>query len=220
MKNNYGIHRYGSYFTLRFINPIIRVMTISDLVILGGFGLIAPIFAIFITDSIQGGTVAVVGISQAVFLLAKSIFQIPAAIVMDAVKGEKDDFWAMLTGSILYSAVPVLYLLVDTPLGLYIVQFVYGLSAAVVQPAWNAIWMRHIDRGHEGVESGVYFTMIGLASALTAMLGGYLAETVGFAVLFYIVSVVSLIGSMFLTIVYKRLRLRPRAITHRHGQAQ
>jgi len=96
------------YFTLKKINPVIRFLTISDVLIIGGFGLVAPIFAIFITKSIEGGTVEVAGIAAAIYLLAKSLGQIPVAVIIDKIKGEKDDFWAVLIGSIIFSIIPIL----------------------------------------------------------------------------------------------------------------
>ena len=76
---------WKNYFILRKINSVIRILTISDVLIISGFGLVAPIFAVFITDSIKGGTLEVVGIASAVYLLAKSLGQIPVAVIIDKI---------------------------------------------------------------------------------------------------------------------------------------
>jgi len=198
-----------SFFTIKSINLVVRVLVLSDLVVISSYGLISPIFAIFIVDSISGGNIAAVGIASAVYLLTKSLFQIPIALVIDSTKGEKDDFWAMFIGSTIFSLMPLFYLFIDSLVGLYIIQAIYGLAMAAAQPSYNAIWVRHIDRGHEAVESGVYNTFIGLGSALTASLGGFIAMNYGFSFLFILVSITSLIGSFFLLIIYNNMKTGP-----------
>ena len=197
---------WKNYFTIRKINQVIRILTLSDVLIISSFGLIAPIFAIFVTDSISGGNIAVVGIAEAIYLISKSLLQIPAASIIDRIKGEKDDFWAMFVGSIAFSLVPLLYLAISSPFELYLVQFIYGLATAVTLPSWYAIFTRHIDKKHEGVEWGVYQTFVDLGSGAAALIGGLLAYYFGFNNLFILVSIISFIGSFSLLGIYQRMK--------------
>lgn len=194
------------YFSIKDINPIIRFLTISDFLILSGWGLVSPIFAIFVVDSIKGGDVKVVGVATAVYLLTKSLAQIPAGAFIDKIKGERDDYISLLIGSFLFSAVPLLYLIVDTPMELYAVQFFYGLAAAIAFPSWYAIFTRHIDKNREGIEWGVYTTLTDLGGSGAAILGGLMAASFGFMSLFIIVSAISFIGSAFLFMVAKSMK--------------
>jgi len=196
-----------SYFTIKKISPIIRFLTISDVLILSGFGLISPIFAVFIVDTIKGGNLEVVGIASAVYLLTRSLIQIPAAGMIDRIKGEKDDFLSMLIGSLAFSCVPLFYLFVSTPTQLYLVQFFYGLAMAFTYPSWLAIFTRHIDKEHEGIEWGIYQTLVDLGTAATASLGGFLAYQFGFNLLFVLVSLISFMGSIFLLGIYRKMRV-------------
>lgn len=195
-----------NFVTLHIFNPVIRILIISDLIMVSSFGLISPILAVFITDSIEGGNVAVAGIASAIYLLSKSLFLIPIAIIIDNKKGEKDDFWTLFIGSIVFSLVPLAYIFITSPIQLYIIQFIHGLSAALISPGWNAIWVRHIDKGHEGLSSGVYNTFVGVGTALTASIGGLIAKEYGFSPLFITVSISSFIGSIFLILIYKDMR--------------
>jgi MFS family permease len=189
---------WKNYFNVRKINFVIRMLTFSDIVILSSFGLITPIFAVFITDTIVGGSVEVAGIAAGIYLISKSIFQIPFAAMIDRIKGERDDFWSLFIGSVLFSVIPLLYIVVSTPTQLYLVQFFYGIAAALAVPAWYAIFTRHIDKNYEGIEWGIYQTTVDMGGAATAFLGGLLAYRYGFTALFVVVSIVSLIGSLFL----------------------
>lgn len=201
-------NKLAKYFPIRKINSVIRILTISDFLIIGGFGLVSPIFAIFITGSIVGGTIEVAGIASTIYLLARSVFQVPVATLIDKIVGERDDFWTLFVGSIVFSAVPLLYLVVSTPIQLYVVQFIYGLAVAVTYPSWYAIFTRHIDKNHEGLEWGTYSMLTDLGSAGTAAIGGFLAAEFGFNLVFVLVSITSFLGSIFLIGIYNDLKLK------------
>ena len=76
----------------------------------------------------------------------------PIARYIDKHKGEKDDFFLMVFGSLLVSIVPFLYLFIKTPIHLYLVQVVLGIGGSFANPGWYAIFTRHIDKEKEGTE--------------------------------------------------------------------
>ena len=189
--------RIENYF-LKDINPIIRFLIISDVVLAGAAGLLGPIFALFIEDFIQGGNAAVAGVAAGVYLFTKSILQIPIANFIDKIRGEKDDFWLMFIFTILIAFIPLFYLVISTPFQLYIVQFALGFFTAFTFPSYMAIFTRHIDKKKEGTEWGIYFTFTDLIGAALAIVGGYVATTQGFPTLIVAVVVVSFVGAMLL----------------------
>ena len=193
------------HFSLK-VSSVVRTLTISDIFILSGFGLIAPIFSIFLDTKIEGANLEMVGIASMIYLLTKSLGQLPVAQVIDRLKGEDDDFWLMVIGSLATSLVPLLYLLARTPVHIYAIQFVYGLSQAMTFPSWMAIFTRHIDSDKEGVEWGAYYTLTDLFGAGAAAIGGAVAYHLGFAPLFVVVSVMSFFGSGWLLLVRKNMR--------------
>ena len=88
------------------INKIIKVLMLSDFIIITAFGFIGPIFAIFITDKIKGGTIEAVGFASAIYWVAAILTRLPIARRVDKTKSEKDDFYFMIFGSLLIAAVP------------------------------------------------------------------------------------------------------------------
>ncbi|KKS73988.1 MAG: hypothetical protein UV45_C0016G0010 [Candidatus Azambacteria bacterium GW2011_GWB1_42_72] len=167
----------------------------GDIMFFSAFGLIGPIFAIFVTKQIAGATIATVGFAATLNLLTKAILQMPVARYIDRHKGEKDDFKFMVAGSTLVSVVPFIYLFVSMPWHLYLAQIVLGIGGALANPGWYAIFTRHIDRGREGTEWTLENIGVGLAAAGAAAVGGgVLAENFGFYNLFLIVGVLSLVG--------------------------
>lgn len=188
---------FGDYF-LKGFNPVVKFLTISDIAIVGAGGLIAPVFALFIDNFIVGGGAAVAGMAAAIFLFTKSIFQIPVAHLIDKIRGEKDDFWFLFLSSILMSFIPLLYLIINTPTELYIVQFIYGLVVAMTFPSFMTLFTKNIDKGREGMEWGVYFTLTDIISAAFASIGGFLAVTYGYHYLIISVSILMFIGALLI----------------------
>lgn len=193
--------------TKRLIDhKIIRALILSDIFILSGFGLISPILAVFLTEQIRGGNVSVVGFASMVYLITKSGLVLPIAHYLDRIKGEKDDFYAMVLGSILTSLVPFSYLLIKTPVQVYIAQALYGLGAALSYPSWLAIFTRHVSGKKTGFTWGLYYTLTDVAGAVSAGLGGMLASRLGFRPLFVLVGIMSLVGSSILLLFYREAR--------------
>jgi len=192
------------YFLLD-INPVIRFMILSDVVWSSGVGMLGPIFALFVVGFIEGANAAVAGTAATIFLITKSILQIPIASFIDRVRGEKDDFWVMFLGSVGTVLMPLWYLFIHTPMQLYTVQFVYGALTACTFPSYMAIFTRHIDKSKEGTEWGVYFTLVDLSSAAAAAVGGVLATTVGFQWVIVGVATMGLLGVLFLLPVRRYL---------------
>jgi len=204
MKRSIGLQ----YYLLKGINPVIRFLVISDILIIGAAGMFAPIFALFIENYIEGANEAVVGTAVAIYLITKSVFQIPIAAIIDKIRGEKDDYFILAVFSVLMSLTPLLYLLVHTPIQLYGVQFLLGIFTAMTFPSFMAIFTRHIDKSREGTEWGVYFTLIDLSSATLAAIGGYIAYTIGFRELILIVSGISVTGSLILNFIRPHIRVK------------
>jgi len=203
------------HYFLKEINFVIKILIVSDVVLLGAASLMGPIFALYVENFIVGGNAAAVaGISAAIYLLVKSLAQIPIAAFIDKVRGEKDDFYMLIVFSVVMSLIQLLYLVVHTPLQLYAMQFVLGLFTAFTFPSYMAIFTRHIDKDREGTEWGVYFTLSDLSSAALAAIGGYIAATEGFGLLIIIMVVLSVIGSLMLWPIKPYLKTKRVSANH------
>jgi len=188
---------------LKSINKVIKVLTLSDVVLLTGLGFIAPIFAIFITDRIEGGNVQVAGFAAAVYWVVKSILQIPLGNYLDRVKGEKDDLWFVVIGNILAAAAVFGYIFSSFPWHIYLCQGIYSLGMAMNIPGWCAIFTRHIDKGKEAFEWSTRSTFIGIGAGASGALGGIIASTFGFNILFIWVGIFVLASALLPFLIYK-----------------
>lgn len=184
------------------INKIVKVLILSDFIIISGFGFVAPIFALFITDKIHGGTIETVGFASAVYWLAAVLVRLPIARYIDKTKTEKDDFYFMIFGSALISAVPFLYIVSSEIWHIYVIQMLYGLGYSLRLPGWYGMFTRHIDKGAESYEWSFDSLVSGIGSGVTAALGGIVAVKLGFNVLFILIGAISVIGTATLTFLY------------------
>jgi len=172
----------------------LKLLILSDLLIIMSFGLISPILAIFVKDGLTGGNAFAAGISTGIVLLVKSLLEIPFGKVEDHHSKKK----YLIIGTFIISFVPLGYFLVNHVYQLYFVQFIYGIGAAMAFPAFGALFLRYLDRGKAAYEWSVYGTVVGLGTAITAFLGGLVAQKFSFDTLFLVTSIVSIIGTFVL----------------------
>jgi len=189
------------------INKIIKVLILADIALVGGFGFVAPIFAIYVTDQIEGGNIEMIGYAAAIFLIVKSIFVIPFGRYLDKNHGEKDDVWFIIISTILASAVVFGYIFSRFAWHIYCLQVLYGIAMAMNVPAYTAVFTRHIDKGKEAFDWSVRSCLLGIGAGIAGALGGLIANRFGFNVLFFGVGSLILLGALFPLLIRKEISL-------------
>jgi len=187
------------------INKVIRILITSDFLLQSGWGLIGPIFAIFLTKQIQGGSLAMVGFVAATYWITKSIVQPFIARFMDVKKGEKDDLIFLIRGLYIANLIPLGYIFSTQPWHIFALEFVRGLAMACVIPSWSAIFTRHIDKEWEAFSWSIESTAIGFAAGFAGAFGGIIATLLGFKALFVLVTLFGLISSSLLFLIRHQL---------------
>jgi len=190
------------------LNKVIRILIASDFLLQSGWGLIGPIFAIFITQQVKGGSLEAVGFAAAVYWITKSCAQPFIARFLDIKKGEKDDFKALIIGMYIANLIPLGYLFSTNILQIFLLEFIRGLAMACVVPTWSGIFTRHIDKGWEAFSWSIESTSIGFAAGLAAAFGGVMVVIMGFRIVFVLVSIFGLVSSSILLLIRQRLFLK------------
>ena len=188
------------------INHVVKTLVISDFFINAGFSVFAPVFAIFVTRQVEGGTLAVVGFAAAIFQIFKSGLQIPIAKYLDKNHGEYDDFYSMVLGTSLIALVPFLYLFATQATHIYMIQALYGIGASFAIPPWYAIFTRHVDKMQENVEWSLDSIAIGIGAATSAALGGLLAQKFGFQFVFILGGLFAVVGAVYQIKIFRDLK--------------
>lgn len=194
------------------INKIIKTLISSDVVLNAGWGLLGPVFAIFIVEKITIGDVqgaaGVAGFASLIYWLVKSFLQIPIGIYLDKNHGDKDDFWFMVLGTFLVGFVPFGYLIASLPWHIYICQAVQAIGMAMVIPSWSAIFTRHIDKGQEAFGWGIRSTSLGFGLGIAGAVGGLMVAILGFKVVFVLVGTFTFVSVFLLLFIQKDLAPR------------
>jgi len=186
------------------VNAVIKALILSDFLIWSSYQLIAPIFAIFVTDRIQA-SIEIVGITAAIYLVTRSIMEIPVSIIIDKSKSERDDLFTALVGTLIAAGVYISYIFITEVWQLYMLQVILGLGAGLAFPGWSALFTHHIDRKAAGFEWSLYDVTLGIGMAATAALGGFIADKFGFNTLFFIVGAFVACGSLILLAIRHKI---------------
>jgi len=187
------------------LNKVIKILILSDVALLTGLGFVTPVFAIFLTDNIEGGTVEVAGFAAAIYWIINSLTMIPIGRHLDKRLGEKDDLWFVILGNFLAVLSVIGYIYSNLPWHIYLCQGIYGLGMAMNIPAYTAIFSRHIERGKEAFPWGVRGALTGIGSSIAGALGGIIAYNFGFSNLFIGVIIFLILSSLLPFLISKQM---------------
>jgi len=194
------------------VNKVIKAYIYWDLFINSAWGLIGPVFSIFILQNIAAGNLVegtkIAGFAMFYYWIIKSILQIPIGNYLDKNHGEIDDFWFFVVGTIITGLVPFGFLLAHSPWHIYALEALHALGMSMVIPSSYAIFIRHTDKGKEAFESGLDSTMLGLGAGITGAIGGVVVGSWGFSLIFVLTGLFTLLSAVF--IFFVRADMQPK----------
>ncbi len=189
------------------INKQLLLLILSDILILSSFGLIAPIFAVFIKDNLIGGSLITAGLATTIFLAVKSVVQLPLSWYID---NERHKTKLLVLGTFLIIIVPFIYIFAKSVYMIFFAQVIYGFGAALAYPTWFSLFTKYMDKKHKGFEYAIWSTGVGVGTAVTAFIGAEVADLFGFKILFLAVGVFAFLGFLLLIVLdhleYKKKR--------------
>lgn len=185
------------------VNRVIKRLVISDFIFNFAFGLLAPIFAVFILKNVPGSSLRVIGLATSFYWLARTLSTVPLSRFMDKTDGERDEFFFSVTGSFIIASIPLFYLLISASWHLYLIQFIYGLANSMAVPAWRILFTDHLDKGKTGFEWSLEDIAIGLSVGISAYLGSIVAEKFGFRTVLILLSSFGYLATLMLIPLYK-----------------
>jgi DHA1 family quinolone resistance protein-like MFS transporter len=184
------------------MNRTMKLLMLSDIFVLTGFGLIQPILALYINDGgVTGGSMLTAGLASALFLFTKSLVQVPFGKYIDSRSGKTR--WLIL-GTLLMASVPVIYVTAHSIYQVYLAEMIYGLGSGLAYPTWLGLWSANLDKGRESFQWSVYSTSTGLGTAATGAAGAAVASLVGFSATFLLAGVLCLLGCLALLVMERR----------------
>jgi MFS family permease len=180
------------------VGKVVKYFTIGDLIFWGGWGLLDPIFSVFIIENIPGATLTTVGISWGIYWIFRGTLQIPVASYLDKTKGEGRDFRVLVVGLLILSFSSLCFIAVEKTWQLYVLQVIRAVGFSLYIPSWFAIFSKHLDPGRASFDWTLDNTGAGLAAGLSAFVGGWVATLWGFKTLFIMCAVLSMAAAAVL----------------------
>lgn len=172
------------------MNKTLKLLILSDVFVLSGFGLIAPILAIFIKDNLIGGTIFAAGLASMIFLITHSVLQLIFAYKFNP----KDRLWMLKIGTALIVLIPFGYIFSTHFYHIYFVEFIYGIGAAFAYPSWSSLFTANLEKGKRGFQYSIYSSSVGIGTAITAGIGAWLAEKTSFQLVFILTGILAMVG--------------------------
>jgi len=164
-------------FTKRFaLNKVIWFLTLSDIFTWGMQLIIIGFVGLYLSKKLGYDPVEVIGVGTAIFYFGKGVFQIPIGVITDRIKKDKDDITALLIGNFLMGTPYLLFPLISQAWHYFVLQFFIGLGGALNLVNWRKLFAKNLDKGKEGLDYGVYDTIMSFAMIFFSVLAGLIAN--------------------------------------------
>lgn len=161
------------------MNSGIRIFLIAESILFFGAGMLVPIYAVFVQGI--GGDILTAGSSWFVFMFLSGIGFLVTGKLIDRTGKEKP---FIMAGYGLQAIGFLGYMFVSTPLHLFAVQAILGLSAAFSFPSREAWFMKSLDKKTSGFQWATWEAVYAFSAAAASLAGAMVVSAYGFNVLF------------------------------------
>lgn len=163
----------------RLFNKAIRILLVTNGLILIAGAMLGPIYALFVEKI--GGDLLDASYAFGVFALAAGITTFVSGRYSDRMK--ENELIVVLGYGIMGMGF-FGYTLVNSIWSLLVIQIIIGLGEAIYVPAFDALYSKHLDSHKSGREWGVWEAINYFAIAFGAVAGGLLVTFFGFNTIF------------------------------------
>lgn len=175
------------------MNRYRKVLLASSYVWYFGEGLLGPLYAVF-AQRIGGDILELTG-AYALYLITMGVLSIYIGEKFTRPDSKKR---LMTLGYALNAVATFCYLLVDSPLKLFVVQGLLGVAAALTTPTWNSLFSMYDDKKRAGSGWGLDAGGSNITLGLAAIAGGFIMANFGFTALFLLMGAVQVAATLVL----------------------
>ena len=175
------------------VNSIVKAFIVSEIFLWSSWNAFNPIFAIFAVNKIVGGSTEIAASSFSVYLISRVIFDLISGRYLTK-STDRQKFVVSIVGIIFISFGYLGFALTKTILPLFMFYGIIGMGLGIATPAKNSLFSLHIDRNKETAEWSLYDGIVFLGMAMSATIGGFIANNYGFSFLFYLIALTNLLS--------------------------
>jgi len=163
-----------------------------------GEGMLGPLFAIF--GEKIGGSVLDISWAWSIYLIVLGVLVIYIGELSDQIGKEK----LMITGFALNAIFTFAYLLISTPLHLFMVQAGLGVAAAFAMPTWMSLYAKYEDKKRDGYTWGISTGLDRIITGIAIFIGGIIVTYLSFTVLFLVMGIIQIIATFYQARILKK----------------
>jgi predicted MFS family arabinose efflux permease len=184
----------------KVFNRAIKILLFTNSVVLVAGAMLGPFYAIYVENI--GGDIFDASITVAIFAVIAGITTLISGRFTDKIKeGEL----VIVFGYAMMGVGFILYLFVDSILTLFLVQIVIGFSNAIYNPAFDAIYTKHIDKRKAGRIWGAWEAMDYFSIAFGAIIGSIIVVYVGFNLLFILMAAFCFFSAIYIYMLPRKV---------------
>ena len=139
--------------------------------------------------------------------------QIPIANMLDRIPGEHDDFMALVGGLLLVGISAIAMCWITRVWELYAVHAIQAIAFAFYYASWPTIYSRHLDKEAISLDWSLDSSVAGIGAGVAGFLGGVIAGTLGYNVVFVGAGIMAFIAAFVLLAVPDLILPKPTTST-------
>lgn len=183
-------------------NKALRVLLLSNSLILISLGMLVPVYALFVEQ--VGGSALSAGITAGALGLTSAVSALISGRLVDRLQPSNTRY-VMAGGWFTIGISILLYLLVDNLTTLFIAQAILGFVKTISAPAFDTLYARHLDKSAAGQEYGLWEASFFLTAGIGAVLGGVIVDLYGFNGLFIAMASLSFAAALYVITLPKNV---------------
>lgn len=185
------------------VNSVVKAFIISEMFLWSSWNAFNPIFAIFAATKIPGSNTEIAAASFSTYLIVRVIFELISGRYLRK-STDIQKLIISILGIILISFGYIGFALTKTIYLLFVFYGVIGMGLGLATPAKNSLFSLHLDKGKEVVEWSLYDGVVFLGMAMSATIGGFIANTYGFTSLFCLIATTNLLSIIPYALLYSQ----------------
>lgn len=182
-------------------SPILSALTFNDAVFWGADAFVAVIFALYITQNIEGGTAIHVGLVFGLYRIVRAFFAIPIGRFLDKHSGHIDEYFALLGSGFLVGITYMILFFAFELWHIYLGIVVIAIGHAIDVSSWKILFYSNLPSEARGEVIGIYTTIMQIVYALAIVAAGFVGEIYGFEWTLLFAGIVTIFASIMLLFI-------------------
>lgn len=189
--NTFG--RLKSYFSSALGNRGLKILLVTNSIILLAGATLGPIQAVFVGKI--GGDLMDIGLASGIFSFVAGVTVLISGKFTDKLKEPE---LIVVVGYLIVAAGFLSYLFVNSVLLLFVSQIIIGFGEAIYNPAFDALYSKHLNTRKAGSQWGLWEAANYFTAALGAVIGGVVAKNFGFTPIFIFMGMLCIISAIYI----------------------